>query len=106
MLQIATLQTQYKNLIVDEKRSFLVDLLVEFLDKGNNFSIIHRFISEHPKEANEEFLDEVFAAVVETMKEVYDKNADDTYDRLTDMAKRIRLQEQQERDAFNGDKIL
>lgn len=106
MSNISNLHTQYKNFTLDEKRLMLIDLLGGLLDKGDNFVVIHRYISEFPDTVEEKFLDEICETIIETIEKSYEKDEQYNHNRIIEITKKIQLLEQEEWDSFNGDEIL
>ncbi|MBP9779138.1 hypothetical protein KBD33_00775 [Candidatus Gracilibacteria bacterium] len=106
MIKSDKLKTQYGQLEIVDKRKYISNFLEEFLDKGENFVIIYRFINDYPNEANENFLDEIFEAIIQTLDEITEQSINDSHQNITEIVKKIQDLEKQERLDFNGTEIL
>ncbi len=106
MIKSDKLKTQYWQLEIVDKRKYISNFLEEFLDKGENFVIIYRFINDYPNEANENFLDEIFEAIIQTLDEITEQSINDSHQNITEIVKKIQDLEKQERLDFNGTEIL
>jgi hypothetical protein len=106
MIKIDELKIQYRDLDIVDKRKYLSNFLEGFLDKGENFVIIYRFINDSPNEANENFLDEIFEAIIQTLDEVEEQNINDSHQNIAYVVRKIQDLERQERQDFDGNEIL
>lgn len=106
MIKSDELKTQYWQLEIVDKRKYLSNFLEGFLDKGENFVIIYRFINDSPNEANENFLDEIFEAIIQTLDEITEQNINDSLQNIAEVVRKIQDLEKQDRLDFNGMDIL